>query len=83
MVSKIEPDRYANTGFAVKDTAPEINEMIFRKMMQRSEGERLVMGMDMQATARALIWASIPKELSEKERREAFYQRFFGEACPW
>ncbi|MFK5923926.1 MAG: hypothetical protein QM496_17250 [Verrucomicrobiota bacterium] len=67
----------------MKDTAPEINEMIFRKMMQRSEGGRLVMGMDMQATARALIWASIPKELSEKERREEFYQRFFGEACPW
>ncbi|MCF6311173.1 MAG: hypothetical protein L3J39_01860 [Verrucomicrobiales bacterium] len=67
----------------MKDTAPEINEMIFRKMMQRSEGERLVMGMDMQATARALIWASISKELSEKERREEFYQRFFGETCPW
>jgi hypothetical protein len=29
MATPIEPDRYANTGFSVKDTAPEINEMIW------------------------------------------------------
>lgn len=36
MVSRIEPDRHADTGFAVKDTAPEINAMIFSAMMRRS-----------------------------------------------
>ncbi len=82
MVSKIEPDRYADTGFSVKDTAPEINAMIFRSMMQRSASERLLMGMDMQATARALVWASIPEELTPTDRRRAFYERFYNEPCP-
>lgn len=82
MVSKIEPDRYADTGFSVNDTAPEINAMIFQRMMQRSSSERLIMGMDLQATARALVWASIPMSLPETERRRAFYERFYGEALP-
>jgi hypothetical protein len=83
MVSKIEPDRYADTGFSVNDTAPEINSMIFQRMMQRSSGERLMMGMDMQATARALVWASIPENLPADTRRRAFFERFYGEPSPW
>jgi len=82
MVSKIEPDRYANTGFSLKDTGLEINEILFRKMMERSEGERLIMGMEMQASARALVWASIPEHLPEAERRRLFYTRFFGAPYP-
>ena len=83
MVSKIEPDRYADTGFSVNDTSPEINAMIFRRVMQRTAGERLVMGMNMQTTARALVWASIPAQLTDTERRTAFYERFYGEPSPW
>jgi hypothetical protein len=83
MVSKIEPDRYADTGFSVKDTAQDVNDVLFRAMMQRGEGERLLMGMEMQATARALVWASIPENLPEPKRRNEFYTRFFGEPCPW
>ena len=82
MVSRIEPDRYADTGFAVKDTAPEVNAMLFAAMMRRSAAERLMMGMDMMATARALVWSGIPASLSETERRQAFYERFYGEALP-
>ena len=82
MVSKIEPDRYADTGFSVKDTAPEINAMLFRSVMSRSAGERVAMGFDMTATAKALVWASLPEGLSEAERRAAFYERFYGEPCP-
>ena len=74
--SKIEPDRYADTGFSVTDTAPEINAMIFRGMMRRSASERLLMGFGMQATARALVWASIPENLTVPERRRAFFERF-------
>ena len=48
-------------------------------LVNRLEGA----GMDMQATARALIWASISEELNETERSKEFFQRFFGEACPW
>ena len=78
MVSKIEPDRYADTGFSVKDTAPEVNARLFREMMRRTAGERLAMGMDMTATAKALVWASLPAELPEAERRAAFCERFYG-----
>ena len=78
MVSKIEPDRYADTGFSVKDTAPEVNALLFRRMMSRDAGERLAMGMDMTATAKALVWASLPSDLPEAERRAAFCERFYG-----
>jgi hypothetical protein len=66
----------------VKDTAPEINAMLFRTMMSRGAGERMVMGLDMTATAKALVWASLPGGLSEDERRIAFYERFYGESWP-
>jgi len=82
VVSKIEPDRYADTGFAVKDTPAEINGMIFRAMMLRTPVERLLMGMDMTATARALVWASIPANLPEDQRRKQFYERFYNLPYP-
>jgi len=80
MVSKIEPDRYADTGFSVKDTPPELNELLFRRMMSLDAGERLRMGMDMVATAKALVRASLPGHLDESGRRNAFMERFYGEA---
>lgn len=82
MVSKIEPDRYANTGFSIADTDPVVNDLLFSQMMKRSPEERLLMGMDMTATAKQLVWASITSELTERERRTVFYERFYGETCP-
>jgi len=82
MVSRIEPDRYADTGFAVKDTAPEINERLFAAMMRKTPEERLLMGLDMMATARQLVWSSLGTEGGEAERRAAFYRRFYGEEYP-
>ena len=83
MVSRIEPDRYADTGFAVEDTAPEINAMIFAAMMRKTPEERLLMGFDMMATAREMVWSSLGTEGTDDERRSRFYQRFHGVACPW
>jgi hypothetical protein len=82
MVSEVEPDRYANTGFSVKDTAPEINEMIFRRTLALTHSERFLMGMSMLATTREMIWASIPSELPSAERRRQFYRRIYGEQLP-
>jgi hypothetical protein len=82
MVSEVEPDRYANTGFSVKDTAPEINEMIFQRTMALTHSERFLMGMSMLATAREMIWATIPSELPSAERRRQFYRRLYGEELP-
>jgi hypothetical protein len=59
MVSKIEPDRYADTGFALKDTSPEINSRLFAAMMRKTPAERLLMALDMMATARMLASAKL------------------------
>jgi len=75
MVSRIEPDRYADTGFAVKDTPPEINAMIFAAMMRKTPEERLLMGFDMMATARQLVWSSLEGTGTDDEKRQAFAQR--------
>ena len=85
MVSRIEPDRYADTGFSVKDTSPEINAMIFAAMMRKTPGERLLMGFDMAATARAFVWNRQENEGigTEDDRRKNFYRQFHGEERPW
>ena len=82
MVSEVEPDRYANTGFSVKDTAPEINEMIFQRTMALTHSERFLMGMSMLTTAREMIWSSISTELPPAERRRQFYRRLYDEELP-
>jgi len=85
MVSRIEPDRYADTGFAVKDTPPEINVMIFAAMMRKTPAKRLLMGFDMAATARALVRSRIDalEGATEDDKQRQFSQRFHGTARPW
>jgi hypothetical protein len=83
MPSRIGPDRYADTGFAVKDTPPEINAMIFAAMMRKTPEERLLMGFDMMATTRELVWSNLGTEDTEAERRNRFFQRLHGLDCPW
>jgi hypothetical protein len=82
MRSKIEPDRYADTGFSVKDTPPEINRRMFEGVMALSEGDRLKMGCSMFDTARQLVLASLASDLSDEERRKALYERMYGAPCP-
>jgi hypothetical protein len=86
MVSRIEPDRYANTGFAVKDTTPEVNRLIFEAMMSKTPEERFLMGLDMMATARELVWSGIRStgaNDSSEEAQRLFYLRFHGAPRPW
>jgi len=78
MVSKIEPDRYADTGFSVADTPPELNAFLFEQMMKKSGSERLIIGCRMTDSARQLVWSGIPENLPEDERRTIFLQRFYG-----
>ena len=78
MVSKIEPDRYANTGFSIKDTPQELNDHLFRQMMKKTGQERLEIGCQMNESARQLVWSGISKDLSESQRREKFIERFYG-----
>lgn len=69
MVSRIEPDRYADTGFAVKDTPPEINQRLFAAMMRRTPAERLLMCLDMMATGRVLSQGRSPSPAGESQTR--------------
>lgn len=86
MVSRIEPDRYADTGFAVKDTPPEINRRLFDAMMRKTPAERLLMSLDMMATARELVMQSVQREsgtVSEPEVKRLAFERLHGMPCPW
>ncbi len=78
MVSKIEPDRYADTGYSVADTPAELNRQLFCRMMEKSGAERLRIGCSMTDTARELVWAGILKSLPHTERRRQFLQKFYG-----
>ncbi|MEM7698279.1 MAG: hypothetical protein AAF236_07745 [Verrucomicrobiota bacterium] len=67
----------------MKDTPPEVNERLFREMMAKSPAERVRIGMRMAALARKMVWASIPDDLPEIERRRQFFERFYGEPAPF
>ena len=70
--SRVDPERYADTGFSVKDTALEINARIFAAMMRKTPAERVVMGFAMSEMARTLVWSSIPSDMPVMERKRAF-----------
>jgi len=72
MGTEIEPDRYADTGFSIADTPPELNAFLFQQMMHKSGTERLEIGCRMNDSARALVWSGIPTDLPEAERRQIF-----------
>jgi hypothetical protein len=60
------------------DTPPDVAALHRRLLMERSGEERLKMAVSMNQTARALVWASIPKDLPETERRVQFFLRLYG-----
>ena len=51
----------------MKDTSPEIEQKVHEMMMARSRAERMIMGSLMFEAARAIVIASLPKDLSEDE----------------
>lgn len=76
--SKIEPDRYANTGFSIKDTPQELNDHLFRQMVKKTGAERLAIGCQLTDIARKLVWSGIPANLPPSERQKIFLQKFYG-----
>ena len=75
-------ERFADTGYGVKDTSPEVNRMIFERMMALTPGERLEIGLTMLGTAKELIRAGLPEGLPESEKRKLIYERLYGEPLP-
>ena len=60
------------------DTPPEIERMVRNKLMGRSSEERFIMGAEMFDSAREMVKASLPKNLSETERRRLLFRRIYG-----
>jgi len=63
----------------VTDTPPEIELMVREKIMARSGEERFLMGAQMFDSAREMIKASLPKDLSEQELRRLLFKRIYGQ----
>ena len=62
----------------VTDTSPETERMVRNKIMARSGEERFIMGAEMFDSAREMVKASLPKNLSETERRRLLFKRIYG-----
>jgi len=62
----------------VTDTSPEIERMVRNKIMARSGEERFIMGAEMFDSAREMVKASLPKNLSETEMRRLLFKRIYG-----
>ena len=60
------------------DTPPEIARMVRVKLMALSGEERLVMGAQMFESAREVVMASLPRDLSEVELRRQLFRRLYG-----
>jgi hypothetical protein len=63
----------------ITDTPPEINRIVRDKIMARSGEERFIMGAQMFDSAREMVKASLPRDLSETERRQLLFKRIYGE----
>jgi hypothetical protein len=62
----------------VTDTPSEIERMVRNRLMARSAEERLIMGAEMFDSAREMVKASLPKNLSVTERRRLLFKRIYG-----
>lgn len=82
MGGKAPSDTYPDTGFSVKDTSPEVNRILFERIMALSGEERLKMGFSMLAATKTLILAGMPAGLSEAERKRRLYESLYGEPLP-
>ena len=60
------------------DTPPEIARLVREKIMALPPEQRFVMGAQMFDSAREMIYASLPRDLSEPERRRQLFKRLYG-----
>jgi hypothetical protein len=63
----------------MRDTPPEIGQMVRDRMMARSGEERMIMGAQMFEAAREMVKASLPRDLSEADWKRLFFKRVYGE----
>ena len=66
----------------MNDTPIEIRRLQFEMMSKLSTNRRLELACEMFQTAREMIIASLPKNLSEQEFKKQLYFRTYGEHLP-
>ena len=66
----------------MNDTPADIQRIQFEMMRKLSSNQRIELACEMFQTARELIIASIPKNLSEQEFKKQLYFRTYGEHLP-
>ena len=62
----------------MNDTTPEVARLVRELCARKTGAERLRMGASMFETARALVLASLPPGLPERELRRRLCARFYG-----
>jgi hypothetical protein len=62
----------------MRDTPPEMQRMVRNKIMALSGEMRFIMGAQMFDSALEMIKASLPRGLSERERRRLLFKRIYG-----
>jgi len=63
----------------MNDTDPEIEQLVRRRLLQRSATERVIMGSRMFDWAKAMILASFPPDLSPIEIKVRLCERLYGD----
>ena len=62
------------------DTTLEAEKKMREMMMARTGAERLIMVASMSDAARAIVVASLPKDLSPDELKRRLFERIYGES---
>ncbi len=62
----------------LSDTTPEVEEIYLKKLKEKTDSERALMGFSMFETARYIVNSSLAENLSIIERRAAVFERFYG-----
>jgi hypothetical protein len=66
----------------VTDTSPEVAEIVRARLMAMSGAERFRIDAQMFDTARRMVLASFPSDLTETERKQRLFHRLYGEPLP-
>ncbi|CAN5871356.1 hypothetical protein BH20ACI4_BH20ACI4_22850 [soil metagenome] len=64
------------------DTTADIRRLQFEMMKKLSPNRRIELACEMFQTAREMIIASLPKNLSERDLKKQLYYRTYGEHLP-
>lgn len=63
----------------MNDTDPEIEQLVRRRLLERSGEERVLMGSRMFDLAKTMILASFPPDLSPLEIKVRLCERLYGD----